>query len=64
MNQSYLFSISVEHHPNDFMVYLNNNIGLWGCGKTVAEAIGDAVRTHVEHLNIDVNLVQRMNKRG
>lgn len=49
-----LKQIIVEKRANDYMAYINDHKGLWGCGKHPAIAIGEAIKNHSEKFNIDI----------
>lgn len=44
----------VTRRSDDYHVCINGNQTLWGCGKSIDEAIGDCVRTHSDELGIEI----------
>ena len=47
-------TITITTRSDDYHVCINGNTAIWGCGKTINEAIGDALRTHATSLGINV----------
>ncbi len=46
--------IIIEKRPDDYMAYLDGRKGIWGCGTTYDEAIGDMIRAHKDEFNLEI----------
>lgn len=44
----------VTRRSDDYHVCINGDKTLWGCGKTIDEAIGSCVRSHRDRLGIKI----------
>ncbi len=49
-----MHKIVVTRRSDDYHASISGQSGLWGCGKTESEAIGDLVQSHPEALGITV----------
>lgn len=46
--------IVVTRRSDDFHACIEGNPGIWDCGKTITEAIGNLIRTHPEKFNLSL----------
>lgn len=44
--------IVVTKRTEDYHACLKGDEGIWGCGKSIPEAIGDCVQAHPERFNL------------
>jgi hypothetical protein len=45
-------TVVVERRPDDYMAYLQGHKTIWGCGKSISEAIGDVIQSHPESFGV------------
>lgn len=46
--------IAVSKRSDDYHACIDGKPELWGCGRTGAEAIGDMIKSHQKHFNIEI----------
>jgi len=46
--------ITITKRFGDYHACLENHTGIWGCGKTIHEAIGSVIMNHPEKFNLKI----------
>lgn len=54
MNEIVINKIIITKRTHDYHAHLEGYPGIWDCGKTSNEAIGNLIRTHASAFNIEV----------
>lgn len=48
--------ITLTPRWDDIHAHANGNLGIWGCGKSVNEAVRDLVSAHQKYFSIELNM--------
>ena len=54
-----MLNIIITERAGDIHVQVEGKVGVWGCGKTIYEAIGNLVFNHKEVFNIGVTFGEK-----